>query len=401
MRAPTLRITGGILLDPDAGRAEPADLLLAGGRVLVISEPGELPDDLPAKYGSVEEFDATGLLVSPGLIDLQVNGAAGVDVTAEPERLWEVAAALPRHGVTAFLPTLVTTDPQTRARAMAALAAGRPADVAAGAVPLGLHFEGPMLSPKRFGAHDESLLRPPSPELVEGWSPENGVLMVTLAPELPGALEVIRLLVSRGVLVSLGHTAATLDQMEAAVEAGARAVTHLYNAMPGLHHQEPGPIGAALGGDVLVAGVIVDGLHVHPRVIAATRRALGRDRFLAVSDTTVALDQPAGRSRLGGKEVLIADGAVRLAEDGKTLAGSAVGLDDCLRRLVEYTGRDLADVLAAATTVPSGLLGRPELGRLRPIGPADVVVLTPDLHPVATVVAGRLSTTSTTERTAV
>jgi N-acetylglucosamine-6-phosphate deacetylase len=174
--------------------------------------------------------------------------------------------------------------------------------------------------------------------------------------------------------------------------------------MPGLNHQEPGPVGAALGGDDLVAGVIVDGLHVHPRVIAATRRALGRDRFLAISDTTVALDQPPGRSRLGGKDVLIADGAVRLAADGKTLAGSAVGLDDCLRRLVEFTGRDLADVLAAATSVPSDLLDRPELGRLRPISPADVVVLSPQLHPVATIVGGHLissSTSSSPERTAV
>jgi N-acetylglucosamine-6-phosphate deacetylase len=401
MRPPTLKITGGLLLDPDAGRANPADLMLAGGRVVVISEPGELPDELPAKYGQVEEFDATGLLVSPGLIDLQVNGANGVDVTAEPERLWEVAAALPRHGVTSFLPTLVTTDPQTRQRAVAALKAGRPEGVPPGATPLGLHFEGPMLSPERFGAHDESLLRLPSAELIEGWSADEGVLMVTLAPELPGALEVIRLLVSRGVLVSLGHTAATLEQMDAATAAGARTVTHLYNAMPGLSHYEPGPVGAVLGGNDLIAGVIVDGLHVHPRTVAATWRALGRDRFLAVSDTTVALDQPAGRSVLGGKEVLIGGGAVRLADDGLTLAGSAVGLDDCLRLLVEFTGREVTEVLTAATTVPADLLVRATLGRLRPIGPADVVLLSPDLYPVATVVAGHLLSNSTTERMAV
>jgi N-acetylglucosamine-6-phosphate deacetylase len=395
---PALIIIGGTLLDPDTGRAEAADLLLVEGRVALVAGPGDLPE---RPDGPVEKFDATGLLVAPGLIDLQVNGAAGIDITAEPERLWEVAAALPRHGVTSFVPTLVTTDPRTRQRALAALAAGRPDDVPAGAVPLGLHFEGPMLSPERAGAHDPELLRPPSPELVDGWSAEAGLLMVTIAPELPGALEVIRLLVDRGVLVSLGHTAATLEQIEAATAAGARSLTHLYNAMPELGHREPGPVGAALGGDDLVAGVIVDGLHVHPWTVVATWRALGPRRFLAVSDTTSALDQPDGRAWLGGSEVLIGDGAVRLA-DGSTLAGSAVGLDDCLRLLAEFTGLEPSRVLAAATTVPADLIGRPELGRLRPGTAADVVLLTPDLRTVGTVIAGRLSqSSSASERTVV
>lgn len=343
----------------------------------------------PASDGPVRRFDATGLLLAPGLLDLQVNGAAGVDVTAEPERLWEVAAALPRHGVTSFVPTLVTTDAQTRERALATLAAGRPDGVPAGAVPLGLHFEGPMLSPERAGAHDRALLRPPSPELVAGWSAEAGLLLVTIAPELPGALEVIRLLVDRGVLVSLGHTAATLAQIEAGTAAGARLLTHLYNAMPQLGHREPGPVGAALGGDDLIAGVIVDGLHVHPRTVTATWRALGPRRFLAVSDTTSALDQPDGPAWLGGAEVTIGGGAVRL-RDGSTLAGSAVGLDDCLRLLAQFTGQEPARVLAAATTVPADLIGRADLGRLRPGAAADVVLLTPQLRTVGTVIAGRL-----------
>lgn len=379
-----LVIAGGTLLDPVTGRSEPADLLLSGGRVSAVAAPGEL--SLPA---GVQRIDASGLLVAPGLIDLQVNGAAGVDVTAEPDRLWEVAAALPRHGVTSFLPTLVTTDARTRDRALATLAAGRPDGVPVGARPLGLHFEGPMLSPLRFGVHDRQLLREPSAELIAGWSAEAGLAMVTIAPELPGALEVISALVARGVLVSVGHTAATLVQVQAAVAAGARAVTHLFNAMPGLDHREPGPVGAVLGTESLVAGVIVDGLHVHPVTVAAAYRALGRSRFLAVSDTTAALDQPDGLSRLGGRQVVIGDGAVRTIDNGG-LAGSAVGLDECVRLLARFADVRLVEALTAATTVPSDLLGRGELGRLQPGSVADVVLFSEQLHPMATIIGGRL-----------
>jgi N-acetylglucosamine-6-phosphate deacetylase len=381
-------ISGATLVDPETGTAAAADLVLAGDRVARIG---------PAS-GSVAEghLDATGLTLVPGLIDLQVNGAAGVDITADPEGLWRVAAALPRYGVTSFVPTLVTTDERTRTRALAVLAAGRPESVPAGARPLGLHFEGPMLAPKGKGAHEERLLREPGPELIRGWTPEAGVLITTIAPELPGALEIIRELTARGVLVSLGHTAATLEEFEAGVRAGGRAVTHLYNAMTPLHHQHPGPAGAVLGGGDLVAGVIVDGLHVHPKMVAATWKALGPKRFLAVSDTTAALGQPDGEARLGTQRVIIRNGAVRLAlgdtdePDERLLAGSAVSLDRCLRLLAAYTGHTLAEVLPAGTTVPADLIGRGDLGRIRPGGPADLVLLNDDQFPVATVVGGRL-----------
>jgi N-acetylglucosamine-6-phosphate deacetylase len=210
--------------------------------------------------------------------------------------------------------------------------------------------------------------------------------MVTIAPELPGALDVIELLAGRGVVVSIGHTAATLDQVDAAVAAGARAVTHLYNAMPGLGHYEPGPVGAALSGGDLVAGVIVDGLHVHPRTVAATWRALGPERFLAVSDTTAALDLPPGRTMLGRHDVVVGEGAVRLASDGTTLAGSAVGLDDCVRRLAAYTGCTPAEAVAAATTVPARLFPALAAGAR----PGDLTLLDADLRVAGTVIGGRV-----------
>src|SRR5690242_15219250 len=152
----------------------------------------------------------------PGLVDIQVNGAAGIDLTAEPDRLWEVASALPAYGVVAFVPTVITSDPEARAAALATLAAGPPAGWE-GAEPLGLHFEGPMISRARKGAHPEHWLRPPSLDLVDGWTREAGVVMATIAPELPGALDVIARLVAEGVVVSVGHTEATAAQVADAV----------------------------------------------------------------------------------------------------------------------------------------------------------------------------------------
>ena len=305
----------------------------------------------------------------PGLVDLQVNGAAGFDLTSEPERLWDVAAALPSYGVTAFLPTVVTSSPDVPARALAVLAAGPPPGWS-GAEPLGLHIEGPMLAPSRKGAHPPQWLRDPSPELVAGWSREAGVAMVTLAPELPGALPVIEALVGRGVVVSLGHTNATADEVSSAVAAGATCLTHLGNAMPPLLPREPGPVGAAFGGSDLVAGLIVDGHHLDPLFVRTAWRALGPDRFLSVSDTTAALGLPDGPTRLGDQDVVLADGTVRLL-DG-TLAGSAVSLLDCLRVLVAQTGCSVEEAVATATDTPLRLLG---------LGPrGETITVTPDLE---------------------
>lgn len=292
----------------------------------------------------------------PGLVDAQVNGAAGIDLTASPDRLWEVASALPAYGVVAFVPTVITSDPEARATAVAALAAGPPAGWQ-GAEPLGLHFEGPMIAPARKGAHPERWLRPPSPDLVDGWSREAGVLMATIAPELPGALDVIARLVSEGVVVSVGHTGASAAQVAAAIDAGATVITHLGNAMPPLLPREPGPVGAALGGSDVVAGVIVDGHHLDPLFVRAAWRALGPSRFLSVSDTTAGLGLPDGPARLGDQDVIVSEGTVRL-RDG-TLAGSAASLADCLRVLIAQTGCTVEEAVATATTVPLTLLGLP------------------------------------------
>ena len=301
-----------------------SDLVIRGG-----TAPGGTPHDVAIADGLVadasegEVLDATGLTVAPGLLDLQVNGAGGVDITAEPARLWEVGHTLATYGVTAWLPTLISCEPAARTAALETFAAGPPAGWA-GALPLGLHFEGPMLSRARLGAHPEQWLAPPSAALVEPWSRAAGVLMVTLAPELPGALDAVAALSARGVIVSVGHTDATAQQVYAAVEAGARYLTHLGNAMPPMLPRAPGPVGVALGDDALVAGVIADGHHHHPAYLRTLWRALGPRRFLSVSDTTAALGRPDGPVRLGDQEVVVGGGTIRLP-DG-TLAGSVASL---------------------------------------------------------------------------
>jgi N-acetylglucosamine-6-phosphate deacetylase len=235
-----------------------------------------------------------------------------------------------------------------------------------------------MLQPARRGAHPRQRLVPPAAELVEGWSRDAGVLMVTLAPELPGALDVIRLLTQRGVLVSIGHTDATTTETLAAVEAGARLVTHLGNAMPPLTAREPGPMGVALAGPDLVAGVIADGVHLDAVTLRLAWRALGPDRFLAVTDTTAGLGLPDGTTRLGDQEVRLDSGTVRLA-DG-TLAGSAASLPDCLRVLTTQAGASLDEAVATCTTTPARLLGLPDRD--------DHTELDDDLAVVATIIDG-------------
>jgi N-acetylglucosamine-6-phosphate deacetylase len=374
-----------------------APILLRGGHV--VTSRGLVDADVRVEAGRIagvgadlgaaggEVLDAGGLVVAPGFIDLQVNGAHGIDVTSEPERLWEVGASLPRYGVTGFLPTVVTAPPATTARALEALAGGPPPGWS-GAVALGLHLEGPMLNSVRKGAHNADHLRLPSPEVVEGWSRDAGVALVTLAPEVLGALEVVELLAARGVVVSAGHTDADADITAAAVAAGARYITHLFNAMAPFHHREPGPAGVALTDERLVVGLIADGVHVHPVAVAAVWRALGPDRLNLVTDAVAALGLPPGPSCLGDLEVFVNDDGIRLA-DG-TLAGSNLSLDEAVRNLVAFTGCGAHEAIATVTSTPARLLGLPEKGVVGEGADADLTVLTPELEVAATIVAGRL-----------
>lgn len=366
------------------GRIERGALLLDGGRIAAIGPLGEVPR--PPGAGVV---DGTGLLASAGFIDLQFNGGFGRDFTDDPSAIWDVATSLPRYGVTAFLPTIITSPLEKVSAAQEVVLTRRPRGFA-GTEPLGLHVEGPFLNPQKKGAHNPRYLRQPDAAAVASWSPATGIRLVTLAPELPGALGLVGLLSDRGVLVSAGHSMATFDQATAGIDAGIRYGTHLFNAMPTLQHRDPGLPGALLTDARATVGLIADGVHTHPSIAALAWQALGPRRLNLVTDAMAALGMPAGTHRLGDFDVNVDATSARLA-DG-TLAGSILSLDQAVRNLVSFTGCAAEEALETVTITAARAIGvDADRGTLTRGAAADVVLLTPDLHVHTTIVAGEIA----------
>lgn len=346
-----------------------------------------LASDLPCCMGA-DTIDADGLVLAPGFIDLQINGAFGDDFTDDPTTIWRVAERLPRYGVTSFLPTIITSPAEKVALGQQVVTGGRPAG-RRGARPLGLHIEGPFLNPKKKGAHNPAYLRLPSLEAAARWAPQSGVRLVSLAPELPGALDVIAALAGRGVLVSTAHSLATYDEAVTGFDAGACYGTHLFNAMPALGHRDPGLPGALLTDGRATVGLIADGIHTHPAVVKLVWQAVGAQRLDLVTDAMAALGMPPGRHLLGDFEVSVDETSARLA-DG-TLAGSILSLDQALRNLIDFTGCTLEQALPTVTTTPARAIGLAgERGRIEPGYIADLVLLTPDLRVHTTVAEGEI-----------
>jgi N-acetylglucosamine-6-phosphate deacetylase len=383
-----VRVSGAKLVGREAeGRF---DIDIVDGRIVAVvpeaasNALGTSPDPT---LGAGVVIPATGLLAAPGFIDLQINGAAGFDLTADPFSLWAVGAALPRYGVTAFLPTIVTAPREVTEAAQAILAAGPPAGYV-GAAPLGLHVEGPFLAPSRRGAHDPDFLREPDAAFVEGWSVGGGVALVTLAPELPGAPDLIRTLVGRGVVVAIGHTDGTAEDARAAFDAGATAVTHLTNAMA--KELDEGVARAALADGRVTVCLIADGLHVEPGIVAGAWRAAGPERLALVTDAIAALGMPSGRYPLGSLEIVVDETSARL--DNGRLAGSLLRLDQAVRNLVAFSGASNAEAIGSVTRAPARLLGLGDRrGVLAPGAVGDVTLLGPDLAVAATIIGGRVA----------
>ena len=377
-----LQITNARVHTPD-GVIERGSVLVDGARIVAAGPAAGM-----AAAPGARQIDAGGRILAPGFIDLQLNGAFGHDFTADPSTIWDVAARLPRYGVTAFLPTIITAPLDQVEAGLRVVTGGRPKDFR-GALPLGVHAEGPFLNLKKKGAHNQHYLRLPTPDAIAGWSPASGMRLVTMAPELPGALEVIMALTARGVAVSTGHSMATYDEAVAGFDAGARYGTHLFNAMPALGHRDPGLPGALLCDDRMIVGFIADGVHTHRSIIGLVWKMLGPKRMSLVTDAMAALGMPPGKHRLGDYDVYVDATSARLA-DG-TLAGSILELDQALRNLIDITGCPLSEALETMTTTPAGLLGlEGERGRIAPGLAADMVLLSSSLKVDATIAAGEV-----------
>ena len=340
----------------------------------VVIEGGEITAVLPSAEAPAAERQALQGTLAPGLIDLQVNGGAGMmlDGSATPEKIATICATHARLGATGILPTLITDTPTATTTVIAAGIAA-----AAAKTPgfLGLHLEGPHLDPRRQGAHDPALIRPMTEaDLAElcAAAAQLPALMLTLAPASVTPAQ-IAALTHAGAVVSLGHTEATYAEASAATQAGAACVTHLFNAMSQLGNREPGLVGAVLSGH-LHAGIIADGLHVHP---ASLRTALAarQDGLFLVSDAMAVAGTDLTEFTLGHRRILRQNGRLTLA-DG-TLAGADLSLPQAIRLLITQLGQPPARALAMATSIPARLIRSPA-GTLRAGQPADLVHLTPD-----------------------
>jgi N-acetylglucosamine-6-phosphate deacetylase len=348
---------GGTLLRH--GEAHRGWVTIRGGRIVECGR-GHPPDHATVHHG----------IIAPGLVDLQVNGAGADEVLGGHAACDAIERRLLEAGVTAYLPTIVSR-PEAEAEAAVACLAERVADP--GSPAIGIHLEGPLLSPDHAGAHDPSCLI--GCDRCPPYVDHEAVAMVTLAPELPGALDVIRRLAARRVVVSLGHSGADAQTSKAAVDAGARAVTHLFNAMGPLHHREIGLAAAALTDDRITPTVIADGVHVSPLMLRLVTRIAG-DRIVLVSDAVPSGEDGAGPATHAGQP-LTRDGD-RVTHPGGGLAGGAILLDEAVRRYRAAAPVTLAEAWTAASERPARLLGR--LHGLAPGMPADLVLADRDGH---------------------
>lgn len=355
-------VEGRLVLDD---RVAAGRLTIEGGRIAAIDLDTE-----PA---------GNGPYVAPGFVDLHVHGWGGHDAMGGRADLDGMARRLLRRGVTSFLPTAVTAPQDELAAFAERVRRWLPNAPVDGAEPLGFNLEGPFLAAGRHGAHDPSHLRLPTDVTRPELEPlVDGLRLVTIAPELPGAADLIRWFADRGVTASLGHSAATADQARMGFAAGATSTTHLFNAMSGIDHRAPGLALAALLDDAVYVELIADGIHVDPSVWPLITRLKPPERLLLVSDAVAIAGTGDGRGRIGGLEVEVTGPRIALAGTS-TLAGSAIALDTAVRNVVA-SGLSLPRAVAAAGRNPLALLGIPDRGRLAAGQRADLVELGPDLR---------------------
>lgn len=341
--------------------------------------------------GSARVIDFGDAILTPGLIDIHIHGGAGHDVMdASDDGLVAIERLMLRHGVTSYCPTTVTAPIDQTLRALEALGRAVQQEGTTGdrARPLGVHLEGPFLSHARRGVHSPLYLQRASQHIFDQmWEAAGGrVAMLTIAPELEGALELIRDATGRGIRVSIGHSNASLEQAVAGVEAGARHATHTFNAMRRMDHRDPGLLGAILTDDGLTADIIADGLHVAPEMVDLFLRAKGLDLAVLITDGISATGMPDGTYHLGLYQVTVSDG--KCESHGK-LAGSVLTMDRAVRNVTKFAGIGFQDAIRLATLNPARVLGlEKRKGCLQVGADADIAVFSPAGQVRQTIVGG-------------
>ena len=383
-----LAFTAGRLLTPTDAVEHPL-VLVEQGRVLEISGRSSRP--VP---GGVSTLDFGDRVMAPGYVDLHIHGGAGYDVMDDSaEALPAIEQLLARHGVTSYFPTTVTAPMDATLRALERLADAiekrehENVDGESRALPLGIHLEGPFISHARRGVHPpENLLAPKLTTFERFWQAARGrIRMMSIAPELEGAPEVIAEAARRGVCVSLGHSDADFAAAERGIAAGARHATHTFNAMRPLDHRSPGILGAVLTDRRLSADIIADGVHLDPAIVKLFANAKGPEQTVLITDSISATGMPDGRYRLGSFEVDVRDG--KCMADGK-LAGSVLTMDRAVRNLARFAEWDLPQAVAAASQNPARVARIANKGILAAGADADFVVLSPEGEVLRTFVGG-------------
>ncbi len=346
-------------------------VLLGEGSVADVS-----PDDsLLAEADEVHDHSES--LILPGFVDLQVNGAFGVDVASESGRLPELSEALLSTGTTSYLPTVISSPESLYEEALPAIGA-EGTSPGSGAEVLGIHLEGPFISVEKRGAHAAAHVIMPDAELLARLLDLGPVRMITLAPELDGAERLAAIAANRGVVVSAGHSDVAFEPAYDALDGPFAGVTHLFNAMSAMHHREPGLPGAAFAHPRAVCGLIADGLHVHPEMVGLAFRMLGPDRLCLVTDAIAATGMEDGEYRLATRTVYADGGVPRLGSGA--IAGSVLTMREAFMNILAFTGCTVAEAARMTSTSPAKLVGEGRRkGRLVPGYDADVTVLTPDL----------------------
>lgn len=362
----TIALRGNVVTDYEVWAG--GTILLEGSRVKDVSRE-------PLAADEIREYD--DYFLCPGFVDLQVNGSFGVDVATEPERVPELSRGLTATGVTSYLPALISAPRDLYRETLPKLADLAREGVPDGAEVLGVHLEGPFINPEHRGAHPAAHIVSADPGLLDELLDLGPVRMLTLAPELEGASQITKSAGWRGVAVSAGHSNAHFDLAYAAFEEVA-GVTHLFNAMSPLHHREPGLPGAAFSHPRVTCGIIADGRHVHPEVVALAFRALGPDRLYLTTDAIAAAGMGPGEYSLATCRVYLDDGGVPALEDG-TLAGSILTMGGALKNILTFTSCTVPEAIRMAAATPARLVGEGERkGRLAPGYDADITVLRTD-----------------------